>query len=953
MVQSFKHLFLHIKQLKPMKHILVLVCTFLVAMAVKAQSQTLNYDDVLPVDKTIKKGVLPNGMTYYIKNTDVVKGAASYYIIQNVGSILENDNQQGLAHFLEHMAFNGTENFPGKGILDTLQKHGAVFGKDINAYTSFDETVYNLNHIPTKEGLIDICLTILRDWSNYLLLTDEEIDAERGVIKEEWRTGQNGHRRLYTKSAPVTYNHSKYAHRMPIGLMTVVEGFKYKALRDFYHEWYRTDLQAIAVIGDFDSDEMEQKIIAMFSNIPAIENPKERYIVDIPENTEMGFSFGTDPEVSSASIHFGIRHKKSLKDETVADLKRDLLQSMAVGMLANRISEIEQKPEAPFLAGRVGYTGLTRTSNYFYMSVYPKPNQQKEAFNDVLTEVIRAVKFGFLPSEIDRAIVDVKSRYENNIAKREDKSHAQIQQAIQNNFLSNQTITDVEKEYGIVQQIFKDITPKELHQTIIELYGKHNRFLNIIGVEGQDNLTEAEAKEVIQSAENNHSLQPYTEDLAGKTLVSGLDIASGKIKETTYNEALGSTTYKLSNGITVNYKFVDKEKDKVSMQAISYGGTSLLPDEDLPSASLVGNLVQMSGLGEFTAADLKKVLAGKTANLSIDLSEIGEALSGSSNTKDVETMLQMAHVYFVKPRFDADAFKVLKNNVDNYLIRKSKNVNAQMHDSLIVAVYGKNNPRERVFDQDYANAISFEKMKRIYNDRFADASDFEFFIVGDVKEDQLKPLLERYMASLPTKNTKEHFNNNTAEWVSNRINKSIFLAMEDPKANVNVVYKKEMPFSRKNVIYTNALGDILQLRVTETVREAEGGAYSPRAGASFVRQPKSVAVVSFNFDCNPDMADKLVNVVNAELQKIANGIINDDDLNKIRTNFLKEHEQAKDKNGFDMQLLTKYFRFNENINNPDHFENIVKNMDKSDIQNITKQVLNSGKSYQVVFKPKQ
>lgn len=939
-----------------MKHIFIIVFSFFIAISIKgqAQAQELNFNDPLPLDETIKKGVLLNGMTYYIKSTDVVKDAASYYIIQNVGSILENEDQQGLAHFLEHMAFNGTEHFPGKGILNTLQKHGAVFGKDINAYTSFDETVYNLSDIPTKDGLIDTCLTVLHDWSNYLLLTDEEIDAERGVIKEEWRTGQSGQKRLYVKSLPTTYNHSKYADRMPIGLMSVVEGFDYKSLRDFYQDWYRTDLQAIAVIGDVDVNEIEQKIIEKFSKIPPVENPKERIIIDIPENTEMGFSFGTDPELSSASISFGIRHKKSLETETVADLKRDLLQSMAVSMLSSRVSDIAQKPEASFLAGRIGYTSLSRTTNYFYMSVYPKPNQQKQAFKEVLTEVQRAVNFGFIQSEIDRAIANIRTSYENQIAKKEDKSHEQIERAIQNNFLSNRTMDDIEKKYEISKKILAGITLEELHSTIKKLYAKNNRFLNIAGVEGQDNLSEDLAREVILSVENDSSLKPYTEALDGKTLVSSLNIIRGSIKKTKNDKAVGSTTFTLSNGVQVHYKFVDKEKNKVSLKAMSYGGTSLLADEDLPSASLVRNLVQMSGLGDFTAADLKKMLAGKTAGVRIGLSEISESLSGGSNTKDVETMLQMVHVYFAKPRFDTDAFKVLESNIDSYLIRRSKNVSEQMRDSLIVTVYGKNNPKERIFNQEYADNISFEKIKKIYKDRFADVSDFEFFIVGDVKEAQLKPLLEQYIASIPTKKTRrENYKDNGAEWVSKHIDKDIFLTLEDPKANVNIMYKKEMPFSRKNVICTNVLGDILQLRITETIREAEGGAYSPRASASFERQPKPQAIVSFSFDCNPDMADKLVGIVNGELQNIANGTISDEDLSKIRTNFLKEYEQAKDKNSFDMQLLTKYFRFKENINDPKHFESIVKSMSKQDIQNIAKQVLNTGKSYEVVFKPKQ
>ncbi|XCF07781.1 insulinase family protein [Tamlana crocina] len=925
---------------------------FCAVLNLGAVSQTIDYNSQLPIDTSIKKGVLPNGLTYYIKSTDVVKGAASYYIIQNVGSILENDNQQGLAHFLEHMAFNGTENFPGKGILNTLQKHGAVFGKDINAYTSFDETVYNLNNIPTKEGLVDTCLTVLHDWSNYLLLTDEEIDAERGVIKEEWRTRQNGRMRLFKKSLPVTFNQSKYSDRMPIGLMSIVEGFEYKALRDFYHDWYRTDLQAIAIIGDVDVNGIEQKIIEKFSTIPAVDNPKERYVVDIPEHENMLYSLGTDPEVSTANINFGIRHKKSLETETVGDLKRSLLESMAISLLSERISEKSQKPEANFLAARLSYRQMSRTANAFGVSVYPKPNEQQKAFQEVLTEVVRAIKFGYLSSEIDRAITKIKASYENQIAKLDDRNHGQIERGIQNNFLNNATITDVEKEYALVQQILASVTPEHVHNTLKRLYAKKNRYINVTGVEGQENLTEAQATNIIDQVENDSDIAPYSEALAGKTLVSDLNIVPGAIAKTANNKQTGATTYQLSNGIKVHYKFVDKERDKIALSAYSYGGTSLLGDADLPSANMLGNLIGMSGLGDFSATDLQKVLAGKTAGVRVGLGDISETVSGSSNTKDVETMLQLVHVYFVKPRFDEEAFKVLQSNIDNYIVKRSKDIGEKMRDSMTVALYGKNNPKERIFNQDYANAISFERIKKIYTDRFADASDFEFFIVGDVKEAQLKPLLEQYLASIPTNNTNEAYKDSASEWISNQIDKDIYLKMEDPKATVNISYKKEMPYSKPNEIYTNVLGDILQLRITESIREAEGGAYSPRVSASFSREPKSQAYVSFRFDCNPDMADNLVNIAKGELENIANGIVKEADLNKTKTNFIKEREQAKDKNSYDMSVLVNYFRYNTNINDPKNFDKIVNGITKKDIQKMAKAILTSGESYEIVFKPK-
>ena len=525
--------------------------------------------------------------------------------------------------------------------------------------------------------------------------------------------------------------------------------------------------------------------------------------------------------------------------------------------------------------------------------------------------------------------------------------------SIQNNYLENKTISDIEKEYELAKQIFENITKEELSETIKRLYTQENRYLNVTGVETEDNLTEEQAEKIIQAVENNPALEPYSEDLKGKTLVSDLTINEGAIAKTTTNSDLGSTTYVLSNGVRVHYKFVDKEKDKVSLNAISYGGTSLLNDDELPSATLMTGLLQMSGLGDFNMTDLRKVLAGKTANVRIGLAEINENINGSSNTKDVETMLQMVHLYFVKPRFDEDAYKVLQGNIENYITRRSQDVGEKMRDSLTISLYGKNNPKERLFDKDFVNDMSFDKMKEIYQERFADASDFEFFVVGDVNEDRLKPLLEKYMASIPTTMTKESFKDNGAQWISSNIDEDIYLTMEDAKARVNIAYKKEMPYSIKNAIYTDALGDVLQLRITETVRESEGGAYSPRANASFSREPKSQASVSISFDCNPDLADKLVGVVQGELQKLASGNINEGDLNKTKTNFIKERQQSKDKNSYDMQLLQTFFRYGYNMNDSKNFEDIVNSMTTKELQTIAKEIMTGGQAYEIVFKPKE
>lgn len=914
-------------------------------------AQKVDLEAPLPVNQKIKKGVLENGMTYYIYGTDVTKNVASYYIIQNVGSVLENDDQQGLAHFLEHMAFNGTKNFAGKGILNTLQKHGAVFGKDINAYTSFDETVYNLDNIPTKDGLVDTALLVLNDWSNYLLLTDEEIDAERGVIKEEWRTRQNGQMRVLQQTLPVMFGNSKYSNRLPIGLMDIVEGFEYKALRDFYHDWYRTDLQAIAIVGDIDVDEIEQKIIKQFSSIPAVENPKERFLVEIPDNEEMLFTMAMDEEVTTSNISFSINHPRSLTNQTVKDLKEALINRMVRTMLSSRISEITEKPDAPFMAARFNYGDFVRTKKQLSLAVYPKPNQQQEAFKAALTELNRAVKFGFTEAEIERTIAEINNDYETQIAKINDIPHRRIIRTIQQNYLENETMTDLVGEYEIAKNIFENLDIEEVNNFLKPLYTQNNRAIIVTGVKGNNNLTKEGAIEIINEVENDESITAYEDSFSGKTLISDVTINEGKIVSEDYNKEIEATTFTLSNGIKVHYKFTDKNENDVKLNAVSYGGMSLLDDNLLASAALTTGVAQFSGLGDFSRTELPKVLAGKTASANVAISSLSESVSGSSSTKDVETMLQMVYLSFEKPRFDEDAYKVLMENVKNYLIRRSENIGEKMNDSLTITLYGKNHPTERIFDQELVDEMSFEKSKAIYMDRFDNAADFEFFIVGDVEKENLKPLLEKYIASLETTDKMETWKDNSANWVSNAIDKDIFLKMEDPKSSVRISYKNDMEYNLKNNMLAKALGDILQLRYTETLREEEGGTYGASARSSLSKRPLNEATVSVSFDCNPDKVEKLIGIVHNEINKIANGDIQQLDLDKTLTNYKKEREDIKSYNRYDMSLLTNFYREDYNMNSPENFEKIVNNITVKDVQNYAKKLVTNAKTYEVVFKP--
>jgi len=932
---------------------IIKICILSIGWVLGMHAQQIDYAQELPQDLSIKKGVLENGMTYYLHSTDVTENVASYYIIQNVGSILENDDQQGLAHFLEHMAFNGTESFAGKGILETFQKHGLVFGRDINAYTSFDETVYNINNIPTTPELIDTGLQVLRDWANYLLLTEEEIDAERGVIKEEWRTRQSGQMRILEQTIGTMFNNSKYADRLPIGLMDIVENFDYKALRDFYFNWYRTDLQAIAIVGDFDIAEMEQKIQAKFSKILAMKNPLERIIVTIPDNDKMLFKMAMDPEISTSAISFSIRQPNSLENKTVAHLKESLLDAMISTMFSGRLREVSQQPDAPFLGAYLGMSGMTRMNKAFNVQINPKPAMQEAAFERALTEVYKAVKFGFTQAEIDRTIAQLSNSYENQIEKVNDRSHKTIIKTIQNNYLQNEALLSISDEYAIVKVIFEELEAEEIHNRLKAIYTKKNRSLIITGVEGRENLTEEVALAIINKVETDQNVAAYSDDFAGKTLLSDLELNKGRIAAITHNEEIGSTTYSLSNGIKVHYKFTDKNQNSVQLSAYSEGGKSLISDEDLPSATLLGNLIQTSGLGDYSATELQKVMAGKSASAKVSINDLSEVVNGSSVTKDVETMLQLVHLRFVKPRFDEQDYEVLQGGIKNYLIQKSKNLKSIMQDSVTVTLYGENNSQKRIINEQFVNEISFDKMVQVYKDRFNNAADFEFFIIGDVKENDLKPLLAKYIASIPTNTNMEEWKDNTVNWLNSAIDKDIYLEMENPKSTVQVATKKKMDYNLKNYYTARLLGDVLQLRYTESLREEEGGTYGASVRASLSKRPYGQVSVQVMFDCNPDKVDYLVGIVHKEISKIKNGDIQQVDIDKSLTNYLKAREEQKNYNSYEMNVLKNYFLEEYNMNTKDNFENIINSLTAKDLQSFTEELFRDAASYEIVFKPKK
>lgn len=931
----------------------------IIANLFTVQAQNFKANDPIAVNQKIKKGVLPNGMTYYIYPTAVNKNTASYYIIQNVGSILENDQQKGLAHFLEHMAFNGTKNFEGKGILNTLQKQGAVFGKNINAYTSTDETVYNLDNIPSKDsGVVDTCLLVLHDWSGFLSLTNQEIDAERGVITEEWRTRQNASQRIYNQLAPYYYNNSLYADRKPIGDMEIVKSFDYQVLKDFYKDWYRPDLQAIAIVGDINADDIEARIKKLFADIPARQNPKKRFEIAIPDNDKTTFKLALDKEISSSNIIYMIRHKAEKPTGTFADLEKSTQRSIAFTLINNRLGEMAQKEDCPFKGAQIGFQNYSRLNDILFISLSPKPNQQEAAFKVVMDEWTRASKFGFSKGEIERAVAERISSYENYLEKLNEISHKSVISAVKKDYLKHEIISDPVAEFEMLKTIWNNLDSVILQKQLNDLYTTNNRVVAVTGVEKENNLNEEKAFDIISKAENNPTLKPYVDSFAGKTLMGDIVVKPGKIVSEKTTKEINATTYILSNGVKVHFKFADKNKKDVKLIAESTGGESLYEPKDLPSVNYATNLAEMSGLGNLTNTDLEKVLTGKIANVSFDLLDSKEKISGASNVRDLETMMQLIYMRFEKPRFDAEMFGLLKQRMQNSLNEKEQDIESQMNDSIVNTVYGKNSFKKRMIEnQEYVDDLSFDKMKSIYLDRFADVSNFEFYIVGDVTPEILKPLLEKYIASISGIKRNEKYVDKEVEWISKKIDKDILIKMETPKSSVNICYAKEYPYSLKNIILVSFFNDILTLRYTESLREKEGGTYGAHLRSKLVKLPKpsskSKATVSINFDCDAEKVEHLLSIVYQEIDKVKKGEIVAEDLEKTRKNYLKSRSDSKNFNNYSMNLLYNYFTENYNMDDPKNYEDIVNSITPKDIQDFANSFLSNADTFEVVFKPLQ
>ncbi len=908
----------------------------------------------IPMDPNVRTGKLANGLTYYVRHNEEPKDRASFYIVQNVGAILENDNQNGLAHFLEHMAFNGTKNFPGKGVLNYLEKYGVAFGRNINAYTNVDETVYNLSNVPTTNAnLLDSALLVLHDWSNYLSLEGEEIDNERGVIHEEWRTRRSGGMRVYLEKNKVIYQGSKYAKRDVIGDLDVIDNFDHKVIRDFYHDWYRTDLQAIVVVGDIDAEKFEAKIKEMFAHIPAIKNPKERVYFDVPGNKEPIVGVVTDPEESRISFDVFYKHKATpFAEKNMNYYRNDLIASLYSSMLSNRYQELLQKGDAPFVFGYGQYYNKARKLDVFHNGASLKEDNILGGIEVLLSETERAHRYGFASSELERAKTAMLSRMEKLYNERNKQNSDRLASAYKRNYLTNEPTPGLAFEFDAMKKLFPGITVEELNAHTKAWITKENMIITLSAPEKEDlKLPSKEDLLAVVAKVKQKELKPYVDEVITEPLIAELPKA-GKIVKESKLDIYGATEWTLSNGAKVIVKTTDYKENQILFQAFSKGGQSLYDVKDLPSVELTASFAPFFGLGNFDQTSLKKLLTGKEVRISPYIGELTEGLSGNSSVKDFETMLQLAHMYFEKPRFDKEAFTALKGRYRALVANMGADVNKAFRDSVSLTTTD-HNARTILFDSKMIDQLDFETMKRVYKDRIADASDFTFVFVGNIDAEKARPMIETYLGSIKDIDRKENWKDNGVGYPEKDTYNHFDREMETPKTTIHINFHGDIKYSKENSIMMDMVAELLDKRYTDVIREQEGGSYGVSVWANVDKFPKEEYSLSVRFDTDPAKADKLKGIVYSEIQELFAKGVKTDDLNEAKKNFIKERQENLRKNTYWVNKINQHYVYNKTMMKPAAFDNYINSITEKKVEKFAKKYFAKPAKLEVVMSPKQ
>ena len=927
---------------KMMSAIILLGCT-LIAFAQQPQMPPL------PTDPNVRIGQLDNGLTYYIRHNELPEKRADFYIAQKVGSILEEENQRGLAHFLEHMCFNGTTHFPGKGIINWLESIGVRFGENLNAYTSIDETVYNISDVPViRDGIVDSCLLILHDWANDLTLDPKEIDNERGVIHEEWRSGQGAMMRMYEQAFPKAFAGSKYGHRLPIGTIEVIDNFPHQALRDYYEKWYRPDLQGIIVVGDIDVDKVEAKIKEMFSHIEMPANAAERVYEVVPDNQEPIVTIAKDKEQTNTMIYIWHKHPATPKEAkgNIGYLVQNYLFSIVQSMLNARLNELTQTAQPPFIAA-VAEDGdflLAKTPSAFAGLAIAKDNGIDTALAALVREIERAKKFGFTASEYARAKADYLRYLESAYNERSKTRNSQYVNEYVRHFIDNEPIPGIETEYALMNQIAPSIPLEAINSVLPQIIKDENIVINVFGPnkEGMVYPTEEELLNVLKSVKAEE-LTAYVDKVSDEPLMKETPKAGKICKEE--SGPFGSTVWTLSNGARVVIKNTDFKADQILMRAFSPGGTSVFGTKEALQIKMLNNVAGIGGLGNFSNVDLEKVLAGKKASVSSFVNGLSEGLVGNCSPKDMETLLQLIYLSFTAPRMDMEAFESFKNRTKAELANQEANPMIALSDTLQYALYD-NHPMAIRIKSEMVDHINYNRILEMYQNRFMEAGDFTFLFVGNINPEEVKPLIEIYLGGLPTTNRTENFEDIKMNFRKGEYKNIFNKDMETPMATVVVVASGNCEYSLKNNLLMTCLARTLDMVYIEEVREKQGGTYGVQTIGQLNRYPKEdEALLEVVFNTDPAKREMLMKIIIGELQKVAQEGPKQEHLAKVKEALVKQHAENIKENSYWLSILNEFYWYKEDMNS--NYEQIVNSITVKDVQEFAKKLFDQNNLIEV------
>ncbi len=920
-----------------MKKIFWLTCLTL-SFTLKIQAQNISLSQPIPMDSTIKTGKLANGLTYFIKKNNLPEKRAELRLVLNAGSMQETDEQQGLAHFVEHMAFNGTKNFKKSELVDFLEMAGVKFGAHLNAYTSFDETVYMLQLPTDKQEIFQKGFQVLEDWAHQVSFDAEEIEKERGVVISERRGRLGANERLRQQWWQTFYEGSRYANRLPIGQLDVLEHFKHETLKDFYQKWYRPDLMAICAVGDFDVNEVEKAIKEKFGAIQNPSNSTQRQSFDVPNHKGLRVAIASDAEATQCN--FRITYKQPVNESKLGeDFRKSIVASLFNAMLGNRFDDLIEKGGTPFSFAFSSYSGLVRTKNGFFASAGVKETALLDGLKRLLIENQRVKQYGFKEEEFQRVKISFRSSIEKSYAERDKTKSNSIISGMVSAFLNHNSIPSSEFSYAFYKQYLDKIDLKEVNDLAQQWITKNGDNATCVLTaplkSGLTLPTEAEIRQVFASIANE-KIEPLEDEVAVTSLMKTLP-QKGKITAEKKDLILGVTEWTLSNGAVVVFKPTTFKNDEVIFSSYSPGGYAMYPISDDNNGGWASSFIDESGIADINPIALKRFLTGKIFSCSPYIGESSEGLRGSYINKDAETMFQLLHLYFTSPRIDENTCKATLERQKISLLNRNKSPEANFRDSITFALYG-NNPRRSPSTVADLDKIKLERALEIYKDRFADASDFSFFFIGNIEENAFKNYIETYVASLPSKGRKEKASDPETPINVRPLTKVVQKGIE-PKGQVNLTYFSDYKNSRKNVLEIFALCELLKIKLREKIREEKGGTYGVSVSPQLSDFPKGECRIGIAFECAPERVQELTQTALKEIENMFQNEVEDKNLTKIKETFIRERETSLKENSFWLGYISGTYYNKWNMNDVLSYNERVKALSSKTIKKIAKKHL--------------